>query len=87
MIIINLDVKIMNANTPKKCYDLDYDADLIENRYSESINDDLKASASTNGSIIKAAISAKVQANSNEFPDIKYAFKKFNPKCIIFISA
>jgi hypothetical protein len=66
-------------------YDLDCDTDLIENRYSASINDDLKTSISTNGLIIKAAISAEVQANSNEFPGIKCAFKQFNPKCIIFI--
>ena len=47
----------------------------------------MKASASTIESIIKAAISAEVKVNSNESPDIKYAFGQFNLKYITFISA
>jgi len=67
----------LNANNPKKCYDLQVcnDPNLIETRYSQSsnTNNDLKTSASINGPIIDKIVSAQKIANSDTEPGIRDA--------------
>ena len=76
----------LNTNTPKKCYDLkDCQNNLIQDRYSDSSNNDLKNSATTYGPIIKAIISAQSKANTNEVYGIKYAIDKSNEEYIKFL--
>lgn len=77
----------LNTNNPKKCYDLqECDANNIGTRYSTSTNNDLKTSATVNGPVIKAIISAQTEANSDTGSGIRNAIVKSNEKYLTFLT-